>query len=42
MSDQTATDWAFDAEFADTLAAVPDDQFDREQFVSGVGPSMRT
>ncbi len=38
MSDQPAADWAFDDEFADALEAVPDDQFDRERFVPGVGP----
>ncbi|WP_408957591.1 uracil-DNA glycosylase family protein [Natrinema sp. 74] len=38
MSDQPATDWEFETEFADALEAVPDDQFDRERFVPGVGP----
>lgn len=38
MSDQTATDWEFDATFASALEAVPDDQFDPDRFVPGVGP----
>ncbi len=38
MSDRPTTDWAFDDEFADALETVPDDQFDRERFVPGVGP----
>ncbi|MFD1565845.1 uracil-DNA glycosylase [Haloarchaeobius amylolyticus] len=38
MTDRSATDWEFDAEFADVLAAVPDDRFDRERFVPGAGP----
>ncbi|MFC6766292.1 uracil-DNA glycosylase [Natrinema soli] len=38
MSDRTATDWQFDAEFETVLETVPDDQFDRERFVPGVGP----
>ncbi|WP_306054504.1 uracil-DNA glycosylase [Natronococcus wangiae] len=38
MSDQEATDWEFETVFADALETVPDDQFDRERFVPGVGP----
>ncbi|QLK27110.1 uracil-DNA glycosylase [Natrinema zhouii] len=38
MSDRTATDWEFDAEFETVLEAVPDDQFDPERFVPGIGP----
>ena len=32
------TDWKFEDVFADALESVPDDQFDRERFVPGVGP----
>jgi DNA polymerase len=38
MGDQTSTDWEFEQVFADALERVPDDQFDREEFVPGVGP----
>ncbi|QLG48826.1 uracil-DNA glycosylase [Natrinema halophilum] len=38
MTDQPTSDWKFDVEFADALEAVPDDQFDRDRFVPGVGP----
>lgn len=38
MADQTPTDWDFEAVFADALEEVPDDQFDPERFVPGVGP----
>ena len=38
MTDQTSTDWDFDAEFAHVLEAVADEHFDRERFVPGVGP----
>lgn len=38
MTDQQPTDWEFEDEFADALEAVPDDQFDRDRFVPGVGP----
>ncbi|ELY67804.1 uracil-DNA glycosylase [Natrinema versiforme] len=38
MTDQPATDWEFETVFADALEAVPDDQFDPERFVPGVGP----
>jgi DNA polymerase len=38
MSDQTAPDWDFETEFAEAVDGVPDDQFDPEQFVGGVGP----
>ncbi|NKE34555.1 uracil-DNA glycosylase [Natronococcus sp. JC468] len=37
MSDRK-TDWEFETVFADALAAVPDERFDRERFVPGVGP----
>ena len=38
MTDETATDWAFDDVFAEELESVPDEQFDPERFVPGVGP----
>lgn len=38
MTDRQATDWEFEVEFADVLAEVPDEQFDRARFVPGVGP----
>ncbi|MDF9747001.1 uracil-DNA glycosylase [Natrinema salsiterrestre] len=38
MTDQRETDWEFDVEFADALETVPDDQFDPDRFVPGVGP----
>lgn len=38
MTDQHATDWDFDDEFADEIERVPDEQFDRERFVPGAGP----
>jgi DNA polymerase len=38
MSDETAPDWEFDDVFADALESVPDEQFDPERFVPGVGP----
>jgi DNA polymerase len=38
MSDQTAPDWDFETEFAEAVDGVPDEQFDREQFVGAVGP----
>ncbi len=38
MTDRSETDWAFDEEFAAALEAVPDDRFDPERFVPGVGP----
>ncbi|SEW09050.1 uracil-DNA glycosylase [Natrinema salifodinae] len=38
MTDQHATDWEFESEFGDVLETVPDDQFDPERFVPGVGP----
>lgn len=37
MSDRT-TDWEFADEFADVLAAVPDEHLDPDRFVPGVGP----
>ncbi|AEH36178.1 uracil-DNA glycosylase [Halopiger xanaduensis] len=33
-----ATDREFETEFADVLEAIPDEHFDRDQFVPGVGP----
>ncbi|WP_254531180.1 uracil-DNA glycosylase [Natrinema gelatinilyticum] len=36
MTDQI--EWEFETEFANALEAVPDDQYDRERFVPGVGP----
>ncbi|WP_459806845.1 uracil-DNA glycosylase [Halopiger thermotolerans] len=33
-----AADWEFETEFADALKAVPDEHFDPERFVPGVGP----
>lgn len=36
--DQPPTDWEFDAVFADVLETVPDEQFDPDRFVPGVGP----
>lgn len=38
MTDDSTTDWEFEAEFADVLAAVPDEHFDHDRFVPGVGP----
>ncbi|PGF16782.1 uracil-DNA glycosylase [Natrinema sp. CBA1119] len=38
MGDRSVTDWEFDAEFETALETVPDDQFDRDRFVPGVGP----
>lgn len=38
MTEETPTNWEFDAVFADALDAVPDEHFDPEQFVPGVGP----
>ncbi|WP_137291033.1 uracil-DNA glycosylase [Natronorubrum halophilum] len=38
MSDQEPTEWEFETEFATVLEGVPDDQFDRDRFVPGVGP----
>lgn len=38
MNDPETTDWAFEVEFADVLAEVPDEHFDRDRFVPGVGP----
>ncbi|MFC4439765.1 MULTISPECIES: uracil-DNA glycosylase [Natrialbaceae] len=38
MTDRESTDWEFDTVFADALETVPDDQFDPERFVPGVGP----
>ncbi|WP_226479630.1 uracil-DNA glycosylase [Natrinema amylolyticum] len=38
MTDQPPTDWEFETVFADALEAVPDDQFDPDRFVPGVGP----
>ncbi|MFC6719195.1 uracil-DNA glycosylase [Natrialbaceae archaeon GCM10025810] len=38
MTDDAPTDWEFDDVYADALEAVPDDQFDPERFVPGVGP----
>ncbi|WP_222918502.1 uracil-DNA glycosylase [Natrinema sp. SYSU A 869] len=38
MTDQPSTDWEFKTVFADALEAVPDDQFDPDRFVPGIGP----
>lgn len=38
MTDRQTTDWEFEAEFADVLAAVPDEYVDHDRFVPGVGP----
>jgi DNA polymerase len=38
MTDRIGTDREFEATFADALEGVPDDRFDRERFVPGVGP----
>lgn len=38
MTDETSTNWEFDAVFAHTLEAVADEHFNRERFVPGVGP----
>lgn len=38
MSDREPAEWEFETAFADVLENVPDDQFDRERFVPGVGP----
>lgn len=38
MTDQPPADWEFETKFADVLDAVPDEQFDPERFVPGVGP----
>lgn len=37
MTDQT-TDWDFAAEFSEVLDAVPDEHYDPDRFVPGVGP----
>lgn len=37
MSDHN-TEWEFERVFVDALETVPDDRFDRERFVPGVGP----
>ena len=38
MSDAEDLDWEFETEFADVLESVPDEHYDRERFVPGVGP----
>ncbi|QFU82023.1 uracil-DNA glycosylase [Natronorubrum aibiense] len=38
MTDPGDTAWEFETVFADALEAVPDDQYDPERFVPGVGP----
>lgn len=38
MTDEQAVDWEFETEFADVLAAVPDEYFDHDRFVPGIGP----
>ncbi|RZH66608.1 uracil-DNA glycosylase [Natrinema altunense] len=38
MTEDPPTDWQFETVFADALEGVPDEQFDRDRFVPGVGP----
>ncbi|SER93117.1 uracil-DNA glycosylase [Natrinema salaciae] len=38
MTDRPPTDWDFETAFADVLSAVPDDQYDPDRSVPGVGP----